>query len=262
MEPSSARGSSQATPRAASRSMVRSRPRVEEHRRDSAVRSWRRTRWFLIAGAAAASLAFVVAAFQVSRHPTGVDREIEAALEGRSFALPFIVPMQLLEVASSARASFALGVVVGTFFAFRKADWRPGLLMMLAFIGVLALADILKTAFGRAAPSDWASGDLSGSSFPSGHVAQAVAVWGTVAVIVALQVSGRRRIAVAVCAVALIGGAALSRLVLGAHWATDVVGGIGLGGLWLALITAVAIGMPSLGRRSTAGQAGQGDHVT
>jgi undecaprenyl-diphosphatase len=202
---------------------------------------------------------FAAAAFQVSRRPSGVDREIEDALESRSFEPPLTVPMQLLQVASGAKASFALAVAVGLYFAIRKADWRPGVLMMVAFLGVLVIADVLKSVFARAAPSDWETGDLAGSSFPSGHVAQAVAVWGTLAVIIALRVGARPRIVVAVCAVGLIAGAALSRLILGAHWVTDVVGGIGLGGVWLVLLSAVALGLPSLGGPS---RASYGDQVT
>ncbi|MEZ0233850.1 MAG: phosphatase PAP2 family protein [Actinomycetota bacterium] len=200
----------------------------------------------LSACAGASSVAFVVAAFLVRQHPSDIDREVQSGLDSRSFEPLLELPMEALELASSSRASFMLGVAVGLFFAIRRADWRPGVLMMIAFVGVVIQADVLKSVFARADPADWATGDVTGSSFPSGHIAQAVAVWGTFGIIVAMGLGRRGRIAVGVCVAALIAGSALSRLVLGAHWITDVVGGLGVGGVWFALVCAVALNMPSL----------------
>ncbi len=74
----------------------------------------------------------------------------------------------------------------------------------------------------------------TGASFPSGHVMAAVAIWGLLPPVVAL-VSGRR--AAWWCSVGLsatiIGLVAFSRVYLGVHWMSDVVGALVLGALYL-----------------------------
>jgi membrane-associated phospholipid phosphatase len=75
------------------------------------------------------------------------------------------------------------------------------------------------------------------SSFPSGHTAAAVALYGVIAVMV-LWMFGRRwatRVAVAVlCCVPVFVG--LSRLYRGMHYPSDVLAGALMGGLWLLIV--------------------------
>jgi membrane protein DedA with SNARE-associated domain/membrane-associated phospholipid phosphatase len=89
----------------------------------------------------------------------------------------------------------------------------------------------------------------AGSSFPSGHAAQAVAVWGMLAILAATAMPRRRWLPVAgTAAVVLVVGA--SQLYLGAHWLTDVLAGYALGGLWLSLLAAAILargGFPPAG---------------
>jgi undecaprenyl-diphosphatase len=72
------------------------------------------------------------------------------------------------------------------------------------------------------------------SSFPSGHVMAAVAVWGLLPPVVAV-VSGRRTAWwISVCASGLIVGlVAFSRVYLGVHWMSDVVGALAFGSMYL-----------------------------
>ena len=83
---------------------------------------------------------------------------------------------------------------------------------------------------------------VDSSSFPSAHSAQAVATYGALA-----YLAGRaaprwgQRVAAWTTAslIALLVG--FSRLYLGVHWLTDVLGGYALGAAWLAIvITATA----------------------
>lgn len=77
------------------------------------------------------------------------------------------------------------------------------------------------------------------SSFPSGHTAAAVALYGGLAVI-ALAASGRswlRRLAVTAAVLVPI-MVALARMYRGMHYPTDVLGGALLGLAWLAIVRA------------------------
>ena len=76
-----------------------------------------------------------------------------------------------------------------------------------------------------------------GPSFPSGHVMAAIAIWGLLPPVVAL-VSGRRSSwwwSVALSAT-VIGVVSFSRVYLGVHWLSDVVGALILGSLYLLVV--------------------------
>lgn len=74
-------------------------------------------------------------------------------------------------------------------------------------------------------------------AFPSGHVAQTIAVYGLLTYfwVAASRRRLERGLAITLCAllVVIVG---LSRIRLGAHWPSDVVAGAILGGAWLAVL--------------------------
>lgn len=77
---------------------------------------------------------------------------------------------------------------------------------------------------------------VAGFTFPSAPVTMAMVVYGFFAVLIARELPGRRRAwpyALAGLFVVLIG---FSRLYLGAHWLSDVLGGVLLGLLWIAAL--------------------------
>jgi undecaprenyl-diphosphatase len=80
----------------------------------------------------------------------------------------------------------------------------------------------------------------NGPSFPSGHVMASVALWGLLPVIVGLYTK-RRDIwwASVVVAGTLIGGISASRVYLGVHWFSDVVGGLLVGTFFLVGVDTV-----------------------
>lgn len=79
---------------------------------------------------------------------------------------------------------------------------------------------------------------VTGSSFPSGHVTEYVALFGFLAVLVAARIVRpwlrRGLLVLLVGAIAAVGPA---RVYLGVHWATDVIGGYLLAGAWLGVVT-------------------------
>ncbi|SEN09302.1 undecaprenyl-diphosphatase [Loktanella fryxellensis] len=100
-----------------------------------------------------------------------------------------------------------------------------------AALGNLVSVTLLKAAFDRPRPAMGYFIETSGS-FPSGHAAGAIAVWAMLWIVSARLHLIRRgpAIAAAVLCAVVIGG---TRIYLGQHYLTDILGGYLLGGLWL-----------------------------
>jgi undecaprenyl-diphosphatase len=132
--------------------------------------------------------------------------------------------------------------VVALAYWWRRRTWRPAALFAVGYGGAAALYSTVKVLVGRPRPAvDLVAHHYSGLSFPSGHATQAVVAWGMLAALAAGATSSwSRKVAAwtAVVLIALLVGA--TRVYLGAHWPTDVIGGWALGALWLsALLTLV-----------------------
>jgi membrane protein DedA with SNARE-associated domain/membrane-associated phospholipid phosphatase len=78
---------------------------------------------------------------------------------------------------------------------------------------------------------------LTESSFPSGHTSLAVTVYGFLAVVIARELSKKLRNTPYIMASIIISLVAFSRLYLGAHWITDILGGIFFGISLVLLLT-------------------------
>lgn len=98
----------------------------------------------------------------------------------------------------------------------------------------------MKEIVGRSRPDLERLVDGTGPSFPSGHVLASVAVWGLLPVLVALFTSRRGLWWVSVgVSVTLVGLIGLSRIYLGVHWFSDVVGGLVVGSFFLLGVEAL-----------------------
>jgi membrane-associated phospholipid phosphatase len=110
-------------------------------------------------------------------------------------------------------------------------------LLLLAAVGAEILTVGLKLGFHRERPfyADPLARE-STYSFPSGHATVSLAVYGTLAFIIARHLSNRTaRIAVLVAAAVLVLLIGFSRLYLGVHFLTDVIAGFALGLAWVTL---------------------------
>ncbi len=106
-----------------------------------------------------------------------------------------------------------------------------------AFFGAEFSVYVLKEVVGRVRPPvDMAFLVENSFSFPSGHATIAVALYGFIIYILFREFGSRlRRMATLFIGVLLIFLIGLSRLYLGVHFLSDVVGGFLLGLLWLII---------------------------
>ena len=122
------------------------------------------------------------------------------------------------------------------------ATWRPGWRGRIAFAIVALLfawrgADLLQHLFARPRRLDWVVKRETAFSFPSSHAAIVAGFYWVLAVQVAR--SALRTRAIAAAALGLLGLAILwSRLALGAHYLTDLLGGLLWGGAAVAALAA------------------------
>lgn len=103
---------------------------------------------------------------------------------------------------------------------------RPALAIVAAVLFANIASSLLKAAFDRPRPDLIAHLDhVSSASYPSGHATSAAALYLTLALLAPVQ----WRRATWTLAVLMIGFTGLSRIMLGVHWPSDIVGGTLLG---------------------------------
>ena len=101
--------------------------------------------------------------------------------------------------------------------------------------GGVILSYGLKSVFGKVRPDLWESAIKEVSfSYPSGHALGSTVLYGFMAYLFATRFPQFAWL-IYLVAVLLIGAIGLSRLYLGVHWPTDIIGGYGIGFLWLTL---------------------------
>jgi membrane-associated phospholipid phosphatase len=124
----------------------------------------------------------------------------------------------------------AIGVVVTA-----RRCRALALVMLVTIAARPAVEWLLKDLVGRPRPTGARLVAGTGFSYPSGHVLAAAVTWGFVPVIAALYIHRRwlwwALTGVAWSAIALV---AWSRVWLGVHWTSDVVGGLAIGFLALS----------------------------
>jgi undecaprenyl-diphosphatase len=172
-----------------------------------------------------------------------VDAEVSEALytgDRRATALDWL--LEVLTAPGLSVFRFVALLPVALLLA-RRGDWRRSVWVLLAALLIGPLTTLLKELFGRVRPPFEDGGARYESlSYPSGH-SSGIATLVVVALILAwprLSAAGRRA-AVALGAV-LVVVVGLTRMWLGVHFLSDVVGGWALGLAW-TLLTALLLGV-------------------
>ena len=95
---------------------------------------------------------------------------------------------------------------------------------------------VLKFSIARRRPHNFYQG-VEQYSLPSGHTTMSMVVYGFMAFLLARGKPTWQRTVIAACAAAVILAISSSRLYLGVHWFSDVVASLGLGMVWLAIVS-------------------------
>jgi len=142
-------------------------------------------------------------------------------------------------------------VGVSTLFLWHTEHRVSAQLLLTAVAGGIILNNALKLVFNRSRPDvfEWLT-TASSSSFPSGHAMSATICYGTVAYLVArLQKHHWSRVLTLCVAALLIFLICLTRVYLGVHYPSDVIGGIVVGLAWSGFCMATLEASLVLARR-------------
>ncbi|MDX6424392.1 MAG: hypothetical protein QOI67_1863 [Gaiellaceae bacterium] len=145
-----------------------------------------------------------------------------------------VTAFELVTLAGNAVVLSALVLAVGVVL-WRRGRANDAAFLVVAFFGAEVVNGALKLAFHRPRP-ELAFLHLETYSFPSGHSTAVTAVFGALAFLLwPATRTPRRRVALVAAAVCLIALVGFSRLYLGVHYLSDVLGGFALGATWLSL---------------------------
>jgi membrane-associated phospholipid phosphatase len=131
---------------------------------------------------------------------------------------------------------------------------RLAVLVVVAMAGAALLSSVVKVAVGRARPLvPHPLFHAGGGSFPSGHALTSFTALALLVLLVGPRLGRAARAVLVAVAVLVVAAVGLSRLMLGVHYLTDVLGGWLLAALWLAAVFAVLRPGRERGRGSAPG---------
>jgi undecaprenyl-diphosphatase len=117
----------------------------------------------------------------------------------------------------------------------RLPTWAVPAFTATVVVSQLVVTNLVKVSVGRERPDIARLVGVSGFSFPSGHTAASAAVYAAIALVVGRGRDRRTKAILAGVAGGITVAVAMSRVMLGAHWLTDVIAGAALGWACFAL---------------------------
>jgi len=146
---------------------------------------------------------------------------------------------------ASTRTALAVTVVAALVLLARR-HWHSAIALALVFPVTQGAVQLVKMLVERPRPAANASlAEAQGFSFPSAHSATSVAVYATIAfILIRASRHGHSRVAIASLAAVLVIAIGFSRVMLGAHYPTDVLAGWTVGALVASVCWLVAERIP------------------
>jgi membrane-associated phospholipid phosphatase len=173
---------------------------------------------------------------QILEGDTRTDERVAEWLHGRATD-PFTDVFRVITWTGNFATLLAVTLLV-VVILWRRRRRTDGVFVAFAFLGAQVLSNAMKLGFRRERPFFADPLATEGTfSFPSGHALVSLAVYGSIALLLARKISSLTGRAF------LLGGTALwvaaigfSRLYLGVHFLSDVLAGFAAGAAWLALL--------------------------
>jgi membrane-associated phospholipid phosphatase len=175
---------------------------------------------------------------QILEGETRTDERLAAWLHGRATD-PFTDVFRAITWTGNF-VTLLVVTIVAVVVLWRRRRQTDALFVALAFLGAQVLSNGMKLGFRRERPffSDPLATE-STFSFPSGHALVSLAVYGSIALLLARRISSPpKRLLVLGGAGLLVLAIGFSRLYLGVHFLSDVLAGFAAGTAWLALLYA------------------------
>ena len=168
---------------------------------------------------------------------TAIDQELANALHAR--ATPLGTTVYRLVTAFGGSWIIVIAIAVGLFFLIRQR-WSYLAVWIIALVGGGLLSMQMKSIFARPRPVFTNPLLIEESfSFPSAHAMTSLITYGILAYFLWHEVHNRIvRILIVFAAMLLVILVGISRMTLGVHYLSDVVGGFMAGGLWLGVCIA------------------------
>ncbi len=155
---------------------------------------------------------------------------------------PSLLPLMAgLSLLGSGEGLGTISVVLVLWFW--RLQWRSGSALLAASMLGAGLLDVcLKYIFHRSRPLPFFGSEPDSYSFPSGHALASFCFFVVLAAVLAPKITHKlMRAGVWVVAVFLVGAIGLSRVWLGVHYPTDVLGGYVAAGVCVSVIWASGI---------------------
>lgn len=124
-----------------------------------------------------------------------------------------------------------------------KRCFRTSVLWLISFAGALFLVQTLKWIMHLPRPIVLYQG-ASAYSFPSGHTTMSIVIFGFLCILLIRNYHSAFKWLIFTGALFITFSIALSRLYLGVHWLSDVLGGFFIGTLWVALMGILYLKQP------------------
>lgn len=173
---------------------------------------------------------FAILGFSIKNSAEGILFDIRILdLLHRSTNLFILNIMKLISLFGSWKI-LVPGTVGLVFYLINKERYHEGRIILLNVFGSFGVNFFLKLFFQRTRPVDYFRVSKSGLSFPSGHSMVTMSLWLAIAYLLSRHeedANKRNLIKIATSLFILLMG--ISRIYLGVHWPTDVVGGYIMG---------------------------------
>jgi membrane-associated phospholipid phosphatase len=170
---------------------------------------------------------------------TRTDTEVAESLHSVAQDSPWLVAAAKVVSFLGVPAWFYLTIGSAALYFWRKGRRRIATYLVVTNLVGGALDTIVKLAVNRPRPDlENPSVEALGKSFPSGHTMAATVGYGTLLLVLMPLIPRRWRIPAVFAYFVWISLTALSRLSLGVHYVSDVLGGFALGLAWLLAGTA------------------------